>query len=356
METRQKRGLVRSEAWDPLGGNLIFILSPERSGSTMLQLMLESHSEILGLPEPNVMVAVKDLGYYGTAEKTGYETVNQSLGLREFVEFLPRQEEDYLDACRGYAGTLYERALATGQGETYFVDKTPTNALAWEVLVKVFPRAKYIVLVRHPLAIVNSFAQSFFLEDFDRMKGENTRIPEHIKAVADFVRRRPVEFHYARYEDIVSEPEAASKSILEFIGLDYQDAVVEYGSVPHKTASMSDPLTVMREQRPSPEYAYTWASVLRQDAGALRAAQQILEGLSAEDFHHYGYPKLQLLEPLSQEPVVGKPVAPRLGTSATPFYRLQRRLFFALRSLVRKTFLRRVLENTRYYCEVLLRD
>ena len=68
-------------------------------------------------------------------------------------------EEDYLDALRAYANTLYQRVLPSP--DLHFLDKTPENVRFWPFLLKLFPHARYIVLTRHPAAIMHSVATSF---------------------------------------------------------------------------------------------------------------------------------------------------------------------------------------------------
>lgn len=86
--------------------------------------------------------------------------------IRGFVAELPDGERDYLDVCRAYTDVLYGRALAKS-GKQRFLDKTPAYGLVLPFLARLYPRAKYVVLTRHPAAIFCSFAESFFEGDFE---------------------------------------------------------------------------------------------------------------------------------------------------------------------------------------------
>lgn len=344
-----------------VGSRLIFILSPERSGSTMLQMMLEAHSQVLGVPEPCLMVAMKYLGYYAAPQRAPYDPVNQSLALREFVQRLPGGEADYLDACRAYSDTLYTRMLQTDPARSFFVDKSTPNVLAWDFIVRVYPQARYIALVRHPLAIVHSYARSFFVDDYALMAQSETRIPEHIRSVAAFLREARVPRLHVRYEDIVHQPEVQARQILDFVGLPFEPAVIEYGSRPHEAGSMGDPINARRESRPQPAYAGQWIQALAADPDRRAIAERVLAEVSDQDLETYGYPRSQWPAELAAgaaqatgRPARGEPRAARSGRGG--LYALQRRGYFALRRLAERRWFRRRLESLRYYCDVILRE
>ena len=150
---------------DAIHEKLIFIVSSPRSGSTLLQRMVASHSKIHTHPEPHLITPLSYLGFYDTVDKAPYDHINAAQAMREFVEELPQGEEDYLDALRAYASTIYGRVLGP-TGKEYFLDKTPAYALVLPFLTKLYPDAKYIVLTRHPLSILHSYVHSFFGGDY----------------------------------------------------------------------------------------------------------------------------------------------------------------------------------------------
>ena len=72
---------------------LLFVISPPRSGSTLLQRMIGSHSEVFTHPEPHLMTPLAHLGYYENVDKAPYDHINSAEAMRLFVEGLPRQED-----------------------------------------------------------------------------------------------------------------------------------------------------------------------------------------------------------------------------------------------------------------------
>ena len=117
---------------------LIFVIGSPRSGSTLLQRMLSSHSSIFSCPEPHIITPLAHLGYYETVEKAPYDHLRAVDAIRDFVSELPEGEEDYLDACRAYTDSLYSRRLQTSS-KSLFLDKTPAYALVLDFLTKLYP-------------------------------------------------------------------------------------------------------------------------------------------------------------------------------------------------------------------------
>src|SRR6185295_2838408 len=127
---------------DPsVSDNLLFVIGSPRSGSTLLARMIGAHSLIYSRPEPHLMTPLAHLGYYDKVDKAPYDHVLAAQSSREFVADLPGGEQDYIDACRAYADTLYLRMLGTKPGKQLFLDKTPAYALVLDFLAKIYPQA-----------------------------------------------------------------------------------------------------------------------------------------------------------------------------------------------------------------------
>jgi len=313
--------------------------------------MLQSHSQIAGLPEPNLLPPLQHLGYWGGFQTgTAYDPVNQAQGLKEFTDKLGG-EPVYIEACRNYAMTYYSKALSVKKNALYFLDKTPANVLSWALITKMFPKARYIVLTRHPYAIIHSYAKSFFTGNFAKMANEDTRIPEHIQSVCNFLSLAEVEKYTVSYETLVENPEKEIRDLMKFLTLGYEPAVIQYGTVSHPIGTMGDPLTAAKEKKPEPRYAYQWASAFKDDPSLISLSQTLLSSLSDKDYEIYGYPKETLLEPLKKETGFAK-VARR---DAGRLYHFQRKIFFRLRDSAREGWFRKALEKIRYYCDILLR-
>jgi len=331
-----------------LHDKLIFVIGSPRSGSTLLQRLLGSHSQIFTHPEPHLLTPLAYLGYYDTVEKAPYDHVNAALALREFAEELPRGEADYLDALRAYASTLYERVLSPS-GKAYFLDKTPAYALVLPFVTKLYPQAKYVVLTRHPLAIMHSVAHSFFGGDYAAAEAANPIVKRYVPAIGSFILEQRVPHVLVRYEDVVQQPARELGRICAHLGVPFEPSMVEYGAHEHISKSYGDPMSVERHQRPVTDSLETWAQDLLARPTALALARQVIDGLDPTHLAAWGYAKETLFAALERQQAV--------ATRRSPWntYRFKRRLLLALRKLVQRTPLALAVRKVRYLCDLLLR-
>jgi hypothetical protein len=331
--------------------NLIFVIGPPRSGSTMLQRMLGSHSEIHTHPEPHIITPLAHLGYYENVDKAPYDHINAAEAIREYVEDLPGGEQDYLDACRAYTDVLYDRMLAKS-GKRMLLDKTPAYGLVLPFLGRLYPRAKYIVLTRHPLAVLSSYAESFFEGDLDAALGFNPILERYVPAMARFLRQTEVPFHHIRYEDLVKAPQERMAEIFAFLGLQNEEGAVEYGEHQHVVKSYGDP-KASQEQRPTTKSVSKWAVELASDEHKLELARAAVAPLDPEDLKLWGYDKDHLFDKLAE---VGDKRPARDRKWLTNSYRLKRKVFMALRKNIHVSGFGRAVKRVKYYCDVLLRE
>jgi hypothetical protein len=287
------------------------------------------------------------MGYFDRVDAAPYDHINASEAMREYVQWLPDGEGDYIEACRAYLDVLYGRMLEPS-GRKYFLDKTPANALALDFLARVYPAARYVVLTRHPLAIFSSYAESFFEGDYEEAFSFNPVLERYVPAIASFLRHESVPMLHVRYEDLVSSPEIEMRRISSFLELEFEPGTIEYGEHRHESKSYGDP-KVTEHKRPVTKSLEKWASVLRADESKLAVARRAVEPLDPADLETWGYPADMLLEPLDR---AGEP--PRASKKwRMNRYRLKRKVLMRLR---KDTTVGRVARRVRYYADVILRD
>ena len=309
--------------------------------------MLGSHSQIYTHPEPHLITPLAYLGYHATVDKAPYDHINGAEAIRAFVGRLPRGEADYLDALRAYTDTMYGRMLEPS-GRRYFLDKTPAYALILPFLVKLYPRAKYIVLTRHPLAILHSVAHSFFAGDYEAAADSGPVLQRYVPAIGSFMREQPVPFVHVRYDDLVTEPAAQMQRIFAHLGVAFEPEAVTYGQHRHISKSYGDPMSVERHVQPVGDSLDKWTQDLLARPEAMNIAKQSVAALDADHLAAWGYPKDALFAA-----VVGKtPTRTRTPLNA---YRFKRQLLLRLRRNIQHNAFGRLVKKIRYYCDVLLR-
>ena len=188
----------------------IFVVSLPRSGSTLLEQILSSHSLVEGTAELQDMPAIsRKIGDYPKAVLELDASSRRELG------------EEYLK-------------LASVQRRTerpYFVDKLPNNWLLIPLIHLILPNAKIIDARRHPLSCCfSNFRQHFsrgqdFTYDLNalgRYYSDYVRLMAHIDKVL------PGVVHRVIYERMVEDTEAEVRALLDFCGLDFEPQVLEF--------------------------------------------------------------------------------------------------------------------------------
>jgi Sulfotransferase family len=333
---------------------LIFLVSPPRSGSTLLQRMLGSHSQVFTYPEPHLITPLAFLGFHDLVDKAPYDHINAAEAIKTFVSGLPNREQDYLDALRAYTDTMYGRMLEKSD-RRYFLDKTPAYALVLPFLTSLYPNARYVVLTRHPLAIMSSYANSFFDGDWHAANEFNPVVNRYVPAIARLLAKPVEHVLHVHYEQLVREPETELARVFAFLDLPNEPGAVQYGDrFDANAAGRGDPITVAKERRPVETSLNKWVAELLEDSAKLTLASQIVHKLDADDLHHWGFEKSQLLAPLEQSRRAGDAAGFKKPPSNNHI--LQRRIMLALKKDIRQRPHGKLLEKVRYYCNVLLRE
>lgn len=333
---------------------LIFVIGPPRSGSTLLMRMLSSHSAIYSRAEPHLLTPLAHLGYYDTVDAAPFDQLQAQQSVREFVAELPGGEADYLDACRAYTDILYGRMLAAcGKGKSFFLDKTPANALVLPFIATLYPGARYIVLTRHPAAIWSSYANSFFDGNYVAARKFNPVLNRYVPAMARFIRDRPVPYVRVGYEELVQNPEAEIRRVFEFLGVPFEAGAIDYGTHDHESKGLGDPLGVPQHSRPVTDSVVKWAHELAGDPAKLAIVRDMVGSIPDADLETWGFPRATFFAPVEAAARAGAKPPP-----APPFfdrYRLQRKVLVMLRRNIQHNAFGRVVKRVRMVCDVLLR-
>ncbi len=333
---------------------LVFLVSAPRSGSTLLARMLGAHSRVAGGPEPHVISPLAHLGYYERVDSAPYDPVIAQRGIRELIARLPGGEEDFLAACRAYTDHLYARWLESAPGKSLLLDKTPAYALVLPFLTRLYPRARYVVLTRSPLAVLSSYANSFYDGDFEVSVRHNPILERYVPAIARFLREAPAPLIHVRYEPLVESPGSELERLCGFLDLEFEPAAIEYGGAQgeptaHKRG-LGDPLGVERHSRPVTDSVDSWADELASDAQRREVALRTLDRLDDADLETWGYRRQQILDALHE-------AAPSAVPRRRPLsrYVLERKLLVGLRRNIQTNAFGRLVRRIRLLCDVLLR-
>jgi Sulfotransferase family len=276
---------------------LIFIISQPRAGSTLLQRMLASHPAVHSLSEPWIMLhpiyALKDSGV--SAE---FDSKPARFALGTFLKEIPLGLRAYQDGLNHMFMDLYSNAMKS-TAAAYFLDKTPRYYLIIRELAEIFPDAKFVVLLRNPIAVLMSVLRTWVNEDLLRLreyKGDLLTAPQCITQGFEILSTRSIT---TTYESLVTTPEHELKRICEFIGIDFRSDLITYNQHQHGHWEFGDQETLYKASKPLPDCADKWADEIK-DAQTWRFASEYLRYLGPAIFNKLGYPYESVDTTLSQ--------------------------------------------------------
>lgn len=211
------------------GDNLAFILSPPRSGSTLLGAMLGSHSTVACPSEPWFLLRLAAV--YASATSLGWH--DDGLAAKATRAFI--DADTFRRGARELAATVYNAHLAQTD-RRLFVDKTPRYYHIVGFLADTFPQAKLIWLQRNPFAIAASFKTTWNIEP-DVLTGRHLTphtfdLPLALRSLAHhFDGLSPLRLE-VRYEDLVTSPATELRRVCDFLQIPFEEGMLRYGENP----------------------------------------------------------------------------------------------------------------------------
>ena len=211
----------RLARWTPLAqpgdAPAVFMVGFPRSGTTLLDQILDAHPDVRVIEEQPVLA---DLGA-GFAAQPG--TVPARL-----ADLTDAQAEKLRAALatriRRWAGDSPPRVL---------VDKMPLNTVYLPLILRLYPRAKIILSLRHPCdCCLSCFMQPIRLNpamaNFTTMDGA-TALYTRVMGIWEQVARHLAPSHeVVRYEDLIGDVEGTARRVLDFLDLEWNPAVTDH--------------------------------------------------------------------------------------------------------------------------------
>jgi acyl carrier protein len=227
---------------------IAFLLSSPRAGSTLLRVMLAGHPKLFCPPELHLLPfgtmqerrTELAASYLGEGLERAFMDINQmdSEGATALVERLAEEAAGVQD--------VYE-LLQKAAGDRLLVDKSPSYGANIETLQNaeaLFEGAKYIHLVRHPYATIESIAR----RRIDKLVGAQNVDPnafaEELWAttnsnILDFLQEvDPERAFTVRFEDLVTAPRRVMTDLCSFLDVPFDEAVLK----PYAGERMTDGL------------------------------------------------------------------------------------------------------------------
>ena len=204
----------------------IFILGLPRSGSTMIEQILSSHSLIEGTQElPNILAISRDIKLID--QKKGYPHNLLGLDQSSFDDL----GNKYIDE------TKWARS-----SKPFFIDKMPNNFVHIGLIKLILPKAKIIDARRNPMDTCFSCFKQYFakgqhftydLDDIARYYKDYLRLMDYWKKLF------PEEIFTINYEQVIDNPNERIRDLLDFCNVKFEDNCINFhkSKRPVKTAS-----------------------------------------------------------------------------------------------------------------------
>lgn len=249
----------------------VFLLGFPRSGTTLLDQILDSHPHLQALSEkPTVSLMVQAF-----LENAG-----------DNPDALADLTMDQIDQLR----RVYFGAVASHvdlKPDSLLVDKMPLNTVNAHLIWRVFPEAKFILAIRHPCDVcLSCFMQNFSLNEAMSVFFTLEETASLYARVMGFwqkcVNTLPLHYHRIRYEDVVADFEGQTRALLGFLGVEWDDAVLRYNE--HAKQRVINTPSYHQVTQPIYQHAkYRWKRYAKEFEPVIGTLQPFIE--------YFGYEK-----------------------------------------------------------------
>lgn len=197
----------------------IFIVAFPRSGTTLLELMLDAHPGLQSMDEqPFLQKAVLRFGEHRL----------------EYPHGLRHATPDQLADIRRFYWMQVHRKVRLKPGQR-LIDKNPLNMLRLPAIRRLFPNAHVLMAIRHPCdVIISNFFQHYRAPEFVRLCRDLPTLALGWRRTFDYWYAQQAlvqaRVHEVRYESFVGDFERQARAIAGFLELDWHDAMLEPGA------------------------------------------------------------------------------------------------------------------------------
>jgi tetratricopeptide (TPR) repeat protein len=264
-ETVTPEFVERRRGWGSARADPIFIVGLPRSGSTLLEQVLASHPQVEGTHELSEIPEIAATLVF--QQDDGGGTVSNPLAALTAADVAAFAER-YLTRCQRYRKSALPR----------FTDKQLGNFRNVALIHLMFPRAAIIDIRRHPMASCFACYKQHFshLVPFSYDLGEiahyyrdYARLMDHMDAVL------PGRVHRVHYERLVADPEREVRRLLEYCGLPFEAACLQFHTNKRAVRTISSEQVrrpIFKDSVEQWRHYEPWLGPLREALGDLVAA------------------------------------------------------------------------------------
>ena len=206
--------------------NLTFIIGFPRSGTTLLDTILRSHSKTMLLEEKPYILDIRHNFYKN----------------HELADILSISNHEKIQMQKKYINSFEYKA------DKIIIDKYPLNLIELGFIKTIFPKAKIVLAIRHPLdciisCVMTSFKMNEAMVNFEDEKTTAHFYNECFDLLFKYFNFYKIDYLEVKYENVVSNFKNEINNLLKYLNLDFEENINNF----HKTA-------MLRENINTPSY------------------------------------------------------------------------------------------------------
>lgn len=208
--------------------NPVFLIGFPRSGTTLLDTILSSHPKIKVIEEKPMVLKMVDK--IKNNDLHSLKNIN--------VPEIKDLQKKYLMELKKYINLDNKSNL--------YIDKLPLNLINTGEIVRIFPNAKFILVVRHPMdCVLSCFMQNFNLNDamcnFLNLEDAAVLYKKAMELWNQYISVLKVNYISIKYEDLIQNFESNIKIIIKFLNLNWNKSLLNYRETAIKRERISTP-------------------------------------------------------------------------------------------------------------------
>ena len=207
----------------------VFIVGMLRAGSTLVEQILASHSQIEATRELTEIAAISQH--------------LQQLAARKGQDYPGVLDHTGPDVFHGLGGKYLENTKVHRRlGRPFFLDKMGANFAHTGLIELLLPNAKIIDVRRHPLACGFSVFSQYFVigqNNTYRLSDIGRHYHDYVELMDHFDRVLPGRVHRVFYEDLVAQPERQIRRLLDYLELPFEEACLQFYGTERAIATVS---------------------------------------------------------------------------------------------------------------------
>ena len=240
----------------------VFLIGFPRSGTTLLEQALGGHPQIQAIEEQPLVDEMRGR-FLALGTPLAAMTEVQAAELRAV----------YFAAA--------DRRIARREGAV-LLDKLPLNIVWAHLIWRVFPDARFILALRHPVdACLGCFMQHFAvnaaMSSFLSLEGAAQTYAAVMGLWRDIAASLPLRVHAVRYEDVVDDLAAQARGLLTFLDLPWDEAVLDTVAAARAKPVINTPSYHQVSQPIYRDAAFRWRRYQRHVEDAARTVQPFVE-------------------------------------------------------------------------------